>query len=144
MLRYILVAVTLILANTTFAQDSAPADSNRAAQEEGIVAQFRGASVWELAHYYEKLTNLNPILASNLPSKGYIVLMVGKPVSRKEMIQRIESECLRHGIVITQLPDKKTVSFTFNDKLPAEPLLSEPLPDTGKREKGKIRIIQNK
>ena len=142
MLRFLLIA-TLFSATAGYAQDSAPADSNRTAQEEGLVAQFRGASVRELAHYYERLTNLNPILASNLPSKGYIVLMVRKPVPRKEMIQRIESECLRHGIVITQLPDKKTVSFTFNDKLPAEPLLSEPLPDPTP-EKGKIRIIQNK
>lgn len=142
MLRHLLAA--LIFVSASFAQEPLPADSSKPTQEEGIIAQFRGADVRELVIYYEKLTNLKAVLATNLPSGGYIALVTDKPIPRREMIQRIESECLRYGIVVTQLPDKKTVSFTFNDKLPAEPLLREPLPDTGKPEKGKIRIISNK
>jgi hypothetical protein len=36
------------------------------------------------------------------------------------------------------------VSFTFDEKLPALPLLREPLPDTDKPEKATIKIIPKK
>lgn len=94
MLRSLLL-VPLIFASASFAQESAPADSSKTKQDQGVVAHFNGADVRELANYYALLTNLKPVLASNLPSKGYIALVVDKPIPRKEMIQRIEAEFLK-------------------------------------------------